>query len=59
MKTKAVSLKIMMVMGWIGWSLSGFAQAYQVDRNRVFFDREPMPYADARTFVDLCLQRVL
>lgn len=53
MKTKAVSLKIMMVMGLMGWSLSGFAQAYQVDRNRVFFDREPMPYADARTFVDL------
>ena len=29
------------------------AQTYEVDRNRVYFDRAPMPYADARSFVDL------
>lgn len=53
MKKKALLLKSLMVIGFMGWSLSGFSQAYKIDHNRVFFDRDPMPYADARTFIDL------
>ena len=53
MKKNAFFQKSLMVMGFIGWSMASFAQAYEVDRNRVYFDREPMPFADARSFVDL------
>ena len=53
MKKNAFCLKSLMVIGCLGWSLSGMAQTYEVDRNRVCFDRAPMPYADARSFVDL------
>ena len=53
MKQKAFFLKSLMVIGFIGWSMSGFAQSYKVDRGRVYFEREPIPHADARTFVDL------
>ena len=53
MKKKEFFQKSLMVIGFIGWSLSGFSQAYKIDRNKVFFDRKPIPQADARTFVDL------
>ena len=53
MKKITTLQKSLMVIGFIGWSLSGFAQAYKIDRNKVFFDREPIPHADARSFVDL------
>ena len=53
MKQKAFLLKSLMVIGMIGVSLSSFAQSYEVDRGRVYFGSESMPYADARTFVDL------
>lgn len=53
MKKKDFFQKSLMVIGFIGWSLSGFSQAYKIDRNKVFFDREPIPHADARTFEDL------
>jgi len=53
MKKKEFFQKSLMVIGFIGWSLSGFSQAYKIDRNKVFFDREPIPHADARSFVDL------
>lgn len=53
MKQNAFSLKPLLVIGLLGWSLSTFSQSYEVNRGRVYFDREPMPYADARTFVDL------
>ena len=53
MKQIAFSLKSLMVIGMIGWSISSFAQSYKVDRGRVYFEREPIPYADAHSFVDL------
>ena len=53
MKKKEFFQKSLMVIGFIGWSLSGFSQAYKIDRNKVFFDKKPIPHADALTFVDL------
>ena len=53
MKQKAFLLKSLMVIGLIGCTTSVFAQSYEVDRGRVYFERKPIPYADARTFVDL------
>jgi len=53
MKKKVLFQKLLIVIGFIGWSLSGFSQAYKIDRNRVFFDTTPILHADARTFVDL------
>ena len=53
MKQIAFSLKSLMVIGLVGWNMSSFAQSYRIDRGRVYFERESMPYADARTFVDL------
>ena len=53
MKQKAFLLKSLMVIGLLGCTVSVYAQSYEVDRGRVFFERKPIPYADARTFVDL------
>lgn len=53
MKQNAFLLKPLMVIALIGCSMTGFAQSYKVDRGRVYFGRESIPYADARTFVDL------
>ena len=53
MKQKSFSLKSLMVIGLIGWSIASFAQSYKIDRGRVYFERKPVLYADARTFVDL------
>ena len=53
MKQNAFLLKSLMVIGLLGCTVSVYAQSYEVDRGRVFFERKPIPYADARTFVDL------
>ena len=53
MKQKAFLLKSLMVIGLLGCTVSVYAQSYEVDRGRAFFERKPIPYADARTFVDL------
>ena len=53
MKQKTFLLKSLMVIGMMGVSMSNFAQSYEVDRGRVYFGSVPIPYADARSFVDL------
>ena len=53
MKQKTFLLKSLMVIGMMGVSMSSFAQSYVVDRGRVYFGSAPIPYADARSFVDL------
>ncbi|WP_231480255.1 DKNYY domain-containing protein [Prevotella sp. P6B4] len=48
-----LSLKSLMVIGLIGWSVSIQAQTYDVSHGQVYFGHEPLKYADAHSFVDL------
>ena len=53
MKQTAFLLKSFMVATFMGWSLMGNAQRYEIDHGRVLYVDEVMVQADAQSFVDL------
>ncbi|SEV98085.1 DKNYY family protein [Prevotella aff. ruminicola Tc2-24] len=53
MKQVNFLFRICLVMAMMGWTLTSYAQRYEVDRDRVYFGGEMVIHADIRSFVDL------
>ena len=53
MKQTSFILKSFAVIAMAGWSLTGNAQRYEIDRGRVFFGEDLVLQADVRSFEDL------
>lgn len=53
MKKIAFLHKTILLVAMIGFAMTGYAQQYEVDHGKVYFDNELLMYADARSFKDL------
>jgi len=53
MKQVNFLFRLCLVMAMMGWTLTSYAQRYEVDRDRVYFGGEMVIHADIRSFVDL------
>ncbi len=53
MKKIAFLHKTFLLVAMIGFAMTGYAQQYEVDHGKVYFDNELLMYADARSFKDL------
>lgn len=53
MKQVNFLFRICLVMAMMGWTLTSYAQRYEVDRDRVYFGDEMVMHADTRSFIDL------
>ena len=53
MKQVNFLFRLCLVMTMMGWTLTSYAQRYEVDRDRVYFGDEMVIHADIRSFVDL------
>jgi len=53
MKQVNFLFRLCLVMAMMGWTLTSYAQRYEVDRDRVYFGGEMVIHADTRSFVDL------
>lgn len=53
MKKIAFLHKTFLLIAMIGFAMTGYAQQYEVDRGKVYFENELLMYADARSFKDL------
>ena len=53
MKQVNFLFRLCLVMTMMGWTLTSYAQRYEVDRDRVYFGDEMVMHADTRSFIDL------
>ena len=53
MKQVNFLFRLYLVMTMMGWTLTSYAQRYEVDRDRVYFGDEMVMHADTRSFIDL------
>lgn len=53
MNKRAFSLRSLVVIGLMGWSVASYAQSYNISHNQVFFGHEPLRHADSHSFMDL------
>lgn len=53
MKKTALLHRGIVLIAMIGWALAGYAQRYEMDRGRIYYDGELVEQADARSFLDL------
>lgn len=53
MKQMSFLHKSILLVAMMGWTLTSYAQRYEKDHGRIYFNNELMMHADARSFVDL------